>query len=109
MRNERIEGGPATRLIQLIQRYGYNKDVDFELATVVSPPPDLRIKFDQYKGIILEKDDLVVCEHLTQHTRRLTDGTTLTFETALKVGDRVIVACMDERQLFIVVDKAVTF
>ncbi|WP_237565025.1 DUF2577 family protein [Parageobacillus thermoglucosidasius] len=69
----------------------------------------MRIKFDQYKGIILEKDDLVVCEHLTQHTHRLTDGTTLTFETALKVGDRVIVACMDERQLFIVIDKAVTF
>ncbi|MBB6281799.1 DUF2577 family protein [Geobacillus subterraneus] len=46
---------------------------------------------------------------VTEHTCRLTDGKTLTFETALKVGDRVIVACMDERQLFIVVDKAVTF
>jgi Protein of unknown function (DUF2577) len=108
MRNERIEGGPATRLIQLIQRFGYNKDVDFELATVVSPPPNLQIKFDGDE-IVLQPEDLVVCEHLTEHTRRLKDGTTLTFESSLEVGDRVIVACMDERQLFIVIDKAVTF
>jgi Protein of unknown function (DUF2577) len=104
----RIEGSGESRLIQLIRKYGYNKDVDFELATVVAPPPNLRIKLDK-DGITLEKGDLIVCESLTQHTRELTDGSTLTFKTALKAGDKVIVASLDEKQLFIVIDKAVTF
>jgi hypothetical protein len=104
----RFEGSGASRLVQLIRAYGYNKDVDFELATVVAPPPNLQITLDK-DGLTLESSDLIVCEHLMQHSRELTDGTILTFNTALKTGDKVIVATLEEKQLFIVIDKAVTF
>jgi hypothetical protein len=104
----RIEGSGESRLIQLIRKYGYNKDVDFELATVVTPPPNLQITLDQDE-LLLEKDDLIVCEHLTEHSRELTDGSTITFKTSLKEGDKVIVASLEEKQLFIVIDKAVIY
>lgn len=104
----RIEGSGESRLIQLIRKYGYNKDVDFELATIVAPPPNLQIKFDK-DGITLDKGDLIVAEHLTQHSRELADGSILTFKTALKAGDKVIVASLEEKQIFIVIDKAVTY
>jgi Protein of unknown function (DUF2577) len=104
----RMEGSGASRLVQLIRSYGYNKDVDFELATVVAPPPNLQITLDK-DGLILEASDLVVCEHLTEHSRELTDGTTLTFRPALKVGDKVIVVSSEEKQQFLVIDKAVTY
>jgi hypothetical protein len=104
----RIEGSGESRLIQLIRKYGYNKDVDFELATVVTPPPNLQIKLDK-DGLALEASDLIVCEHLTEHSRELTDGTILTFKPALKAGDKVIVVSSEEKQQFLVIDKAVTY
>jgi HSP20 family molecular chaperone IbpA len=111
-RFERLEGGGAVRLIQLIQRYGYNKDVDFELATVTSPPPDIKIKVDNV-NIELDRDDLIVAQYLTKHKRqvKIDGGATveLEFQDELKVGDRVIVANVKNGQLYIVLDKAVMF
>jgi len=39
-----------------------------ELATVVSPPPALKIRLDNM-SLVLEGDDLIVCEHLLEHQR----------------------------------------
>jgi hypothetical protein len=112
MKKERLEGDGAARLIQLMRRHGYNKDVDFELATVTSPPPDLKIKVDNV-NIELDRDDLIVAQYLTKHKRqvRINGGTTveLEYQDELKVGDRVIVASADNDQIYFVLDKAVMY
>jgi len=59
--NERLEGDGAARLIQLMRQYGYNKDVDIELATITNAPPDLKIKVDNMK-VELDRDDLIVAQ-----------------------------------------------
>ncbi|EMT54707.1 hypothetical protein I532_03845 [Brevibacillus borstelensis AK1] len=68
----RLEGSGASQLAQLIQKIGYNDFDRFELATIVSPPPAIRIKIDNVDGITFEADDLVVAEHLTRHKRIVT-------------------------------------
>lgn len=64
------EGGTYTRFIQLMKQHGYNKDVDFLLGTIASSPPNLRVKLDGM-SIELEKDDVIVAEHLTKHKRKI--------------------------------------
>lgn len=113
MRNKsNIEGGPATQLVQLIQRIGYNDFDRIELATVTSPPPSLRIKVDNMK-IELDADDLVVAQALTNHSQtiRRIDGTAevITMENELKAGDRVLVVSMNNGQAYAVLDRAVFY
>ncbi|QQE73150.1 DUF2577 domain-containing protein [Brevibacillus composti] len=67
----RLEGSGVSQLKQMIARIGYNRFDRLELATVVSPPPDLRIRIDNM-ALDLEADDLVVAEHLTRHKRIVT-------------------------------------
>lgn len=66
-----LEGSGASKLVQLIKQGGYNKDVNVEIGTVISAPPNLKIKIER-DGIVLEKDDLTVAEHLTRHKRIVT-------------------------------------
>lgn len=126
---ERLEGSGAKRLIQLMRQHGYNADVNIELATVTSAPPNLRIKIDNMK-VELDRDDLVVAESLLDHERiysvqgglvsgSVSDGSNLqslsvtegklTIKSPLKVGDRVIVASANNGQLYFVIDKAVIY
>lgn len=110
--SERLEGSGATRLIQLIRKHGYNKDVDIELGTVTSSPPDIKIQIDNMK-MELDRDDLIVARYLTKHKRqiRINGGETLELEyqDELKIGDRVIVASVKKGQLYIVLDRAVLY
>jgi hypothetical protein len=112
MTKERLEGSGAARLIQLIRQHGYNIDVDIELATVTSAPPNLKIKVDNMK-IELDRDDLIVAQSLTKHKRqvKIDGGATveLEYQDELKVGDRVIVASANNGQLYFVIDKAVIY
>ncbi|WP_180968054.1 DUF2577 domain-containing protein [Cytobacillus massiliigabonensis] len=62
------EGSVYSKFGQLIRDVGYSKPVNIEIATVVEAPPNLRLKLDA-DGLELEKDDLVVAEHLTRHDR----------------------------------------
>ncbi|MFB9328609.1 DUF2577 family protein [Paenibacillus aurantiacus] len=64
----RIEGSGASQLVQLIKELGHNIDVTIELGTVTAKPPELKIKIDNM-NIELEKDDLIVAQSLTKHTR----------------------------------------
>lgn len=124
----RGEGDNTSKLIHLIQKLGYNADVKIELATVTQSMPDLKIKIDGMKRIEFDADDLIVAEHLTDHTKPVTirvgDGTLnattsggdsldsfelidgeIIYQNGLKEGERVIVASDDERQIYYVLDR----
>lgn len=130
-----FEGGSWSRIMQGIRVLGYSKPVNIELATVIEGEPNVRIKLDQ-DGLILEKDDLIIAKHLTQHERTgkvqsaAIDGQTkpggtgphthgydamtlneaaFTYDSLLVPGTRVIVACLDEDMTYIVLDEAVWF
>lgn len=109
-----------------------------ELATVVSPYPDLMIKIDNMK-LELTKDDLMVCERLTRNVRvvsiksqpgtnrQLGDKTTvdtnsispidgidlsnvqLRFEEVLKPGDRVLVQAIPGGQKYVILDRVIEY
>lgn len=116
-----IEGSGISQFKALIQTLGYNKDVDIEFATVTAAPPNLRIKIDNMP-VELDADDLVICEHLTEHTRKATisggtveiDGQAASFTVtdadikvgaALATGDRVIVASNETAQVYVILDR----
>ncbi|MCL6560737.1 MAG: DUF2577 domain-containing protein [Firmicutes bacterium] len=104
-----------------------------ELATVVTPPPDLRIRIDNM-NLNLEGDDLIVCEHLLDHERRYStvpaisdsietpaglgphvhqiqsltiNDQIVTIKTKLQAGDRVAVMALPGEQQYLVIDKVV--
>jgi hypothetical protein len=52
-----------------------------ELATVIAAPPALKIQID-HTPIVLDGDDLVVCEHLLDHTRE--------YSTVSDIADSVV-------------------
>ncbi|MCM3592507.1 DUF2577 domain-containing protein [Brevibacillus borstelensis] len=135
----RLEGSGVSQLKQMIARIGYNRFDRLELATVVSPPPDLRIRIDNM-ALDLEADDVLVAEHLTRHKRVVTirheqdaerdvgdtepkprdnDSTgslawtysyvELQFEDVLKAGDRVLVASMNGEQTYLILDRVVMY
>lgn len=59
----------GSRLLELIKQTARNQlPFGIELATVVSPPPDLKIRINNM-DLVLEGDDLIVCEHLLEHQR----------------------------------------
>lgn len=92
---DQLEGSGAAQLIQLVQRFGYNKDTDIELGTVTAAPPSITVRLDN-SPIELDKDDLIVAERVT-------------IGTGLKAGDRVIVASVNGGQRFIILDRAVVY
>jgi hypothetical protein len=67
----KIEGDPYSKMVQLMSTHGYNKDVNIVLGTVTAAPPDLKIQPDNMP-FELDKDDLIVLEHLTNHKRTIT-------------------------------------
>lgn len=108
----RLEGSGVSRFAQLIKAIGYNRDVDVLLGTVTAPLPGIRIEIDNYPGLRLEKDDLVIAGHLTEHTRVVTltrgeeqEVTNIHFEDDLVPGDRVAMLEYSGGQKFLVLDK----
>ena len=87
-----IEGSAASRLVQLMRKHGYNRDTTIELATVVTPMPDLSLKLGS-DGLKLERDDLVIAGIIETYS--------------LSAGDQVIVIGDDDSQFYYVIDKAV--
>lgn len=65
-------GSPGSRLVALMQQQARAQlPIGIELGTVAAPPPDLTIKLD-HMPVALQKDDLIVCEHLLRHERIMT-------------------------------------
>lgn len=83
-----IEGSAASRMVQLMRKYGYNKDVTIEVATVITPLPDLSVRLSD--GMTLDQDDLIISRLVASY--------------ALKKGDQVIVIGDDDTDNYFVVD-----
>jgi len=126
----------GSKLIELIRRQAAGQiPRGIELATVVTPMPDLRIRIDNM-DINLEGDDLIVCAHLLPVTRYAnisnvvtpvpaqvtyngatydqagddvsTQHTTIAFQdNILQAGDRVAVMALPGEQQYLVIDKVV--
>ena len=120
MKTELIEGGGFSQFAAAVRALGHNRDVDIEFATVTSASP-LRIKIDNMP-VELDEDDFVVCEHLTEHTRKATisggtariggEAATFTITDAdvklgavLAIGDRIIVASNEVAQVYVILDR----
>ncbi|MGP0579203.1 DUF2577 domain-containing protein [Paenibacillus peoriae] len=67
---ERIDGGGVSQFRDVIKQLGHNVEVDIEYATIIAPPPALRVQVDNMK-IELDGDDVIVPEHLREHTRKV--------------------------------------
>ncbi|MDP5275696.1 DUF2577 domain-containing protein [Chengkuizengella axinellae] len=66
---ERLEGSSYSQLIQMFRIFGFNKEVDIELATIKSTDP-YKIQVDNMK-IMLEEEDMIIAESLLEHKRTL--------------------------------------
>jgi hypothetical protein len=87
-----IEGSAASRMVQLMRKHGYNRDMSIELATVITPMPDLSVKLGS-DGMVLEREDLIVAGIIETYS--------------VSAGDQVIVIGDDDSQFYYVIDKAV--
>lgn len=68
----RYEGSWESQVRQMMTKAGSKPSgVRIELATVIASPPNLKIRRDSDQ-LILEKEELVVAEHLTRHERIVT-------------------------------------
>ncbi|MCD9024309.1 DUF2577 family protein [Cohnella silvisoli] len=105
---EMVEGSGRAKLRSVIQALGGNSGVGIEFATVLAPLPAIRIKVDNCP-IEFDADDLVISEHLTQHTRTasISGGAPvdIEYEAALNVNDRISVASVNDGQRYIVIDR----
>jgi hypothetical protein len=88
----KIEGSAASRMVQLMRKHGYNRDVSIELATVITPLPDISVKLSS-DGLVLDKNDLIIAGIVATYT--------------LVAGDKLIVVGDDDSQFYFVIDKAV--
>ncbi|MGF7045678.1 hypothetical protein J2T13_000138 [Paenibacillus sp. DS2015] len=124
---ELIDGGGVSQLKSVVKQLTYVKSADIEFATVLAPPPSIRVVVDGMK-IELDADDLSICESLTKTTRdikfkadvaikvdidgtlrdgTIKTGTSTSIETdnALKAGDRVVIASINDGQLYVILDR----
>ncbi|MDN4069711.1 DUF2577 domain-containing protein [Paenibacillus vini] len=105
--DEYIGHSGAAKLRHVIKQLGYNKDVDVEFATILAPLPDIRVKLDG-QSFELDADDLIVCEHLTEHKRQAEINGSIveiTFKDALKPGDRVVIVSYFAGQQYVILDR----
>lgn len=105
----RVEGSPESQWVQLMRKFGYNTDVEFEIGTILALPPKISVRLDK-DNTILDQRDLVIAESLLEHTRNMTIGgvrQAVPIHSPLTVGDRVIIAAMDEKQRYFLLDRAV--
>jgi hypothetical protein len=86
----RFEGSGATKLIQIIRHYGYNKDVDVDFATITSVPPNIKLKIENSK-LELDHTDVVVTDKFAS--------------TPVNVGDRVALLSFRKDQQYLIIDK----
>lgn len=104
---ELSEGAGRSRLRHVIRDLGYNKDVDIEFATILARLPDIRARVDG-QPFELDADDLIVCEHLTEHKRQAEIGgntVEITFKDALQAGDRVIIVSYLTGKNYVILDR----
>lgn len=127
----RLEGKPASQFKQLIEKYGFNKEMDLLIGSIKQVHP-LRIKLKSI-NLTLDESDVMVCESLTTHSRRISlspitlSGSTtsndghshtinnltiqegdLVIENPLTAGDDVVLLAFENDQKYLVIDRMVT-
>lgn len=102
-----LEGNGFSKLAQVMQQAGYNKDVALDVGTVTAAPPNIKIKLSS-DGLVVEKDELIIAQHLTTYTVKINDAGALV-NNELKVGEKVIVISDDDTEKFYVLDRAVAY
>ena len=131
------EGGWDSQIRQMMDKGKRGTGaVTIESATVTASAPELKVERDR-DGLPLDKEDLIVAEHLTQHKRimtfrRVTDSrfmrdypraftsyvpwtnadpvdVEVEYQDGLRKGDRVILACDDTNMIYYVLDRAVIY
>lgn len=97
------ESAAAARLAQSIRKLSRNNYDKIEYATITAPPPSVRIRVDNLP-FDLDRDDLVIPDHLLEHERTARinagDPVTITFDHALHPGTRVLVVAISEGQKY---------
>ncbi|MBA9027511.1 hypothetical protein [Peribacillus huizhouensis] len=88
----KIEGSFDSRMIQLMRKYGHNREMKIEVATVLTPAPNLTLRMPS-DGLQLEREELILTA--TAASRNLASG------------DSVIVIADEDSQMYFVMDKAV--
>jgi hypothetical protein len=105
---ELIEGSGVSQFKDIMKQLTYIKSADIEFATILAPPPSIRVVVDGMK-IELDADDLAICESLTKTTRNGTvnggDTVIIEIDNALKAGDRVVIASINKGQLYVILDR----
>lgn len=87
-----IEGGGASKLVQLMRKHGYNRGISLELGTITAPPPSISVKLSD--GIELDADDIIL--------------TKTALDADLASGATVLIASDEDGQTYYVIDKVVT-
>lgn len=85
----KIEGSPASKMVQMMRSYGYNRELTLEVGTVLSPLPNLSINLES-DSLTLDKDDLIIA--------------TTVANLDIKTGDQVIVLGDNDSQFYYVID-----
>lgn len=103
------EGSSAAKLVQFMREYGFNEEMSIEVGTIASISPiSIHLESD---GLILDKDDLIIAEHLTNHKRSVSlmigniHVTEIEFKTPLIIGDQVIVIGDNDTQFYYIFDR----
>lgn len=129
----KYEGDAYSKAVQLMRSIGRNETSTFRLGTITAAPPEIKMLLDN-DPIEYDKQDIYVAEHLTVHTRRMRiydnriNGVTrvaanhvhgydwielqnaeVEYLDELKVGDRVLVECDDEKMKYIILDRVVSY
>lgn len=86
-----VEGSAGSQFVQLMRKYGKNRDLTIDVATVKETSP-LVVQLDA-DGLILDRADMI----LTATVASLT----------LIPGEKVVVIGDDDTQLYFIIDKAV--
>ena len=131
----KYEGDPYSKWVQATRGFGRNESSTMEFGTIISAPPDIRLRID-HDDNTYDKGDIYVMERLTTHKRKVdiiglvenstmtesgTDphihqitsisikGAEISYLDELKEGDRVIVECDNERGKFTILDRVVSY
>lgn len=111
----------ASRIVNTISKKSHSRlgYIGLELATVISPMPDLVIKIDNM-NVELTKSDVLLCESLIsrQYSVELLgsnadnyyinlEDAKLKFLDLLSSGDRVLVSAIQNGQIYVIIDKVI--
>lgn len=99
-----------------VQAVNSTNPVQLVEAEVVTSFPDIKIRLDNNKKLVIPKELIIVPEHLTQHKKNVVindeaanRNVELTYKDELKAGDKVMAIRFQGGQQFFIIDKIITY